>query len=96
MLSPKGRRTRTTLILDVMKLIMEKYPVPWKASELAVITRTPKRTVDRVLKDMLVSGLLEKRYHDYTLSTALINQFYKAQWYVRQSMDKDLMLKKED
>lgn len=86
-------RSRSRMVADIAALIIGKYPVPWKADEVTLALGENRRTIDRALKDMLDSGLLEKKYHSYTLSAKLVNQIYGAQWYVRQTIDKDVMLK---
>lgn len=83
---------RSRLVIDLVVIIMGKYPVNWKSAELALATGANIRAVERALRHMVDAGLLEKRYHAYTLSTKLVQQFYGAQWYLKQLIDKDVML----
>ncbi len=89
----ENARSRSRLVIDITNLVLGKYPVRWKAQELALATGANQRTVERALHDMVDSGLLEKRNTSYTLNPKYINQIYGAQWYVRQTIDKDLLLK---
>jgi DNA-binding MarR family transcriptional regulator len=89
----ENTKARSRLIIDITNLVIGKYPVKWKVQEIALATGSNQRTVERALHDMVESGLLEKRHHSYTLSMKHINQIYGAQWYVRQAIDKDLLLK---
>lgn len=92
----KGRqetKTKSKLVIEISNLVISKYPVAWKAGELALATKANIRTVERALKEMADGGLLEKRHHSYTLSTKHIQQIYGAKWFVRQQIDKDLLLK---
>lgn len=86
------KRTRSALVIEIMKLILEQYPIAWKAREITTATKTGQRTVERALADMTDAGLLEKRYHDYTLSTRLVKKLYSGETYFRQQMDKDILL----
>lgn len=89
-------KTRTRLVIEISNLLIGKYPVAWKAQEIALATKANIRTVERALKDMADSGLLEKRHHSYTLHTKHINQILGSKWYLRQQIDKDLILSKPE
>jgi len=41
---------------------------------------------------MAKQGLLEKKYHSYTINMQFITQIYGAKWYVKQEMDKSIMI----
>lgn len=86
-------KTKSKLIIEISNLVISKYPVAWKAGEIALATKANIRTVERALKEMAESGLLEKRHHSYTLSTKHIQQIYGAKWFVRQQTEKDILLK---
>lgn len=87
-----GKRPRSQLVIDTTKLILSKYPVKWTAEEISIKTGANIRTVNRILADMTSEGLLERKYHSYTISIEIINQLYGAKWYIRQEMDKQIML----
>lgn len=89
-------KTKTKLVIEISNLVISKYPVAWKAGEIALATKANIRTVERALKEMTESGLLEKRHHSYTLHTKHINQIYGAKWYLRQQTDKDVILGKKE
>ena len=82
------KRTRARLTAEVAALIIGKYPVAWNAKEIALALKAHRRTVERILADLVGAGIVEKRYHSYTLETSLVAQIYGAQWYVRQEIDK--------
>jgi len=86
-------KTKSKLVIEISNLVISKYPVAWKAGELALATKANIRTVERALKEMAENGLLEKRHHSYTLNTKLIQQIYGAKWFLRQQIDKDILLK---
>lgn len=88
----KRSNTRSRLVVTIAALVLKQYPVKWKAAELAVATGAHVRSVERALREMADGGLLEKRASSYTLSSALIKEIYGAQWYVRKTIDKDLLL----
>lgn len=88
----KKTRTRSQLVIDVTLLVVTKYPTRWNARELSIMTGANLRTINRVLAEMTESGLLERKYHTYSLPLSVANQFYGAQWYVKQEMDKDIMI----
>lgn len=91
----KPNRTRAQLTAEITALIIGKYPVAWDVKELSLATGAGRRTVERVAADLLNAGLIEKRYHSYTLNTKLVVQIYGAQWYVRQELDKDSLIGKK-
>ena len=84
--------TRAHLTIQVIRLIMEHYPTKWSAKEISVALSAPLRTVTRVLSDLTEERLFAKSYNAYSLSLEIINQFYGAQWYVRQEINKDIKL----
>lgn len=86
------KRTRSQLVIDVTRLVISKYPTRWTANDFAVMTSANVRTINRVLAEMTDSGLLEKKHQTYSLPLDVINQFYGAQSYVKQEMDKAIMI----
>jgi len=92
----KQKKTKSQLVIEVTNLIFSKYPVKWKAKELALASGAKQRTVERILREMTDAELLEKRDGLYTLNFKHINQFYGAKWYVRQEIDKEIMITKGD
>ncbi len=88
----RKNRSRSKLILEITKLVISKYPVSWKASELALVTGESQRSVHRALSEMIDSDVIEKHYTAYRLSTVLANQIYGAKWYVKQELDKDFLV----
>ena len=89
------KRTRARLTAEVAALIIGKYPVAWNAKEIALALKAHRRTVERILADLVGAGIVEKRYHSYTLKTSLVAQIYGAQWYVRQEIEKDFMISRK-
>lgn len=88
--------TRGRLTARITALILEKYPVAWNVPELAIATGAGRRTVERVLSDLVDAGVIEKRYHSYTLHNKHLNQIFGAQWVVRQEIEKNILLRKKE
>jgi transcription initiation factor IIE alpha subunit len=86
--------TRTRLVIEIVKLMLDKYPIKWTSSEISIALGVNRRTVDRVLSEMMQSKLTEKRYASYTLNTMFINQLYGARWFVGQQTKKDILIEK--
>ena len=89
------KKTKTQLVIEVARLVMTKYPARWTANEFAVMTNANIRTINRVLAEMTGSGLLEKKHSTYSLPLEAVNQLYGAKWYVKQEIDKDIILHKK-
>ncbi len=89
------KKTKSIIIMEIMKLILEKYPVRWNSKELSISTKAPIRTINRILSEMTQSGLLERKHSSYSLPIAIVNQLYGAKWFVRQEMGKDIIVAKE-
>ncbi len=89
------KRTRSQLVIDVTRLVISKYPTRWNAKEIALMTGANIRTVNRVLAEMTDAGLLERKYQTYSLPIDVVNQFYGAKWYVKQEIDKEIMINKK-
>jgi len=89
-----GSLTRGRLTARVTALILEKYPVAWNVPELSIATGAGRRTVERVLADLMEAGVIEKKYHSYTLNNTHLNQIFGARWVVRQEIEKDIMIQK--
>lgn len=89
------KRTRSQLVIDVTKLVMSKYPARWNAKEISLMTGANLRTVNRVIAEMTDSGLLEKKHSTYSLPLDVVTQFYGAKWYVKQEIDKEIMVHKK-
>ena len=89
------KKTKTQIVIEVARLVVNKYPARWTANEFAVMTNANIRTINRVLAEMTGSGLLEKKYSTYSLPLETVNQLYGAKWYVKQEMDKDIMIHKK-
>ena len=88
------KRTRSRLVIEVALIIMSKYPIRWDAKEIALMTGANIRTVNRVLAEMADTGLLERKHQTYSLPFEIINQFYGAKWYVKQEIDREIMIQK--
>lgn len=88
------KKTKTQLVIEVARLVMQKYPARWTANELTIMTNANIRTMNRVLAEMTGTGLLEKKYSTYSLPLETVNQLYGAKWYVKQEIDKDIMIHK--
>jgi uncharacterized membrane-anchored protein len=86
------RTPRCQVAINMMKLIATTYPAKWTANDIAIQLGINVRTINRVLSDMLQAQLFERRYNSYTLSLNVIEQFYGAQWAVKQEVNKSLML----
>lgn len=86
------RITRCQIAINIMKLIATTFPSKWAANDIALQLGLNVRTINRVLKDMLDSGLFERKYNSYTLSLNVMQQFYDAKWTVNQEVNKSLML----
>lgn len=84
--------TRSSLVIDLVKVVMSKYPADWKAAELALATGANIRAVERALAKMTEAGLLEKRYHAYALSRNLVCNFLESRFALKQQISKDVML----
>ncbi|MFA5518835.1 MAG: helix-turn-helix domain-containing protein [Spirochaetota bacterium] len=91
----RSRRTRSQLVIDVTKLIISKYPVRWNAKEISHMTGANLRTINRVLAEMSESGLLDKKHQSYSLPLNVVSQFYGAKWYVKQEIDKEIIIHKK-
>jgi len=89
------KRTRSQLVIDVTKLVMSKYPARWNAKEISLMTGANLRTINRVLAEMSDSGLLDRKHQTYSLPLEIVTQFYGAKWYVKQEIDKDIMIIKK-
>lgn len=90
----KKNRTRSRLCMDIAVLLISRFPVSWKASELAIITKANIRAVHRAINDLVDSGLAEKHYASYRLAMPLANQIYDARWYVKQEATKNITVQK--
>jgi DNA-binding transcriptional regulator YhcF (GntR family) len=88
------KRSRARLVMDIAFLLISKYPVAWKASELALATGEQVRTIHRALSDMTQAGVVEKHYTAYRLATPLATQMYEAKWYLKQETNKNLTIQK--
>jgi DNA-binding IclR family transcriptional regulator len=88
--------TRGRLTAGITALVLEKYPASWSAGELAIATGAGKRTVERVLADLVDAGVLEKKYHSYTLHGKHLSQIFGARWAVRQEIEKDILIGKKE
>lgn len=86
------KKTRSQLVIDVTKLVVSKYPARWDAKEIALMTGANIRTINRVLAEMTESGLLEKKHQTYSLPVEVVTQFYGARWYVKQEIDKNILI----
>lgn len=86
------KRSRARLVMDMAFLLISKYPVAWKASELALATGEQVRTIHRALNDMVDAGVVEKHYVAYRLATPLATQMYEAKWYLKQETDKNIKI----
>lgn len=89
------KRTRSQLVIDVTLLVMSKYPARWDSKEISLMTGANLRTINRVLAEMVDSGLLDKKHQTYSLPFEVINQFYGAKWYVKQEIDKEIQIHKK-
>ena len=89
------KKTRSQLVIDVTRLVMTKYPARWDAKEISLMTGANIRTINRVLAEMTDSGLLEKKHQTYSLPLDMISQLYGAKWYVKQEIDKQIMIHKK-
>ncbi|MBN2157891.1 MAG: winged helix-turn-helix domain-containing protein [Spirochaetes bacterium] len=93
-MSEGGSLTRGRLTARITALILQKYPIAWNVPELALATGAGRRTVERVLADLVEAGVIEKKYHSYTLHNRHLNQIFGAKWAVRQEIEKDTMIQK--
>jgi hypothetical protein len=84
--------TRGRLTARITALILEKYPIAWNVPELSITTGAGRRTVERVLADLMDAEVIEKKYHSYTLNNKHLNQIFGARWVVRQEIEKDIMI----
>ena len=50
------KRTRARLTAEVAALIIGKYPVAWNAKEIALALKAHRRTVERILADLVAPG----------------------------------------
>ena len=91
-MSESGSLTRGRLTARITALILEKYPVAWNVPELSLATGAGRRTIERVLADLVDAGVIEKKYHSYTLHNRHLNQIFGARWVVRQEIEKDIMI----
>lgn len=89
------KKTKSQLVIEVARLVITKYPARWNANELAVMTNANIRTMNRVLSEMTCLGFLEKKHSTYSLPLETVNQLYGAKWYVKQEIDKDIMVHKK-
>ena len=88
--------TRSRLIIEMVRLIMENYPTKWSAKEISIALNAPLRTVTRCLVELTEAKLFAKSYNTYSLTLELINQFYGAQWYIRQEINKQIKIGDEN
>ena len=90
--SQEIKRTRCQVAIDIMKLIATTYPSRWTANDISIQILVNKRTVNRILTDMVKSRLCDLKYNSYTISLEVINQFYGAKFAVEQEVKKITMI----
>ena len=89
--------TRGILTARIMRIIAEHAPTTWSASEITVSTGAARRTVERVLNDLLDEKMIEKHYSGYRISLDLMQKIYGSQWFVRQEIEKFMtIMEKKD
>jgi predicted transcriptional regulator len=86
--------TKSRLIINITKLILEKYPARWSAQELSVALNANIRSVNRALAEMVQLGLIEKKYHSYSLPLGMMQALYGGKHYVNQEVSKAILLHK--
>ena len=89
--------SKTVLVAQIARQLLEYYPTAWKASELACsVGGNPSlRSVQRALRIMRIAGLVEIHHRAYRIHSNLIQQIYAAQWSVRQEQEKATWLEKQ-
>jgi predicted transcriptional regulator len=90
--TPNIKRTRCQVAIDIMKLIATTYPTKWTANDMAIQLNVNARTINRILTDMVQTGLFERKYNSYTISLSVMQQFYGARWAYDQEVNKITML----
>lgn len=88
-------KSRARLTLRVTRQFFAHYPQAWRVEELVLAFGQPKRTIQRIIADMLTEGLIEKHYNAYRLKTELVTRLYGARWYLKTEMEKETWLGKK-
>ena len=100
----KRKTTKTIVVCDILKTFLGDYRLgdkttqkrgailSWTASEIALNTGIPERTAYRLLKEILETGILEKRGEHYKLSSRILWNLYDYQKNHEQEKDKTIWL----
>lgn len=90
------RTTKGHLMISVITLVLENYPTRWTVDELTLATGEKRRRVERLIKELADSRLLEKSGGRYTLHIRFLDQIFGARWYLTVQRNKDILLKKRE
>jgi hypothetical protein len=100
----KRRATKTSRICDVVSTLLGDYRLGeksktkkgailgWTASQIAINTGIPEKSVYRLLKEMLEHGIIEKRGEEYRVNSRIVWNLYDYQGTLTKERDKSLWL----
>lgn len=98
------KRTKSNAVLSILSILLGDYRLgedsglrkgavlSWTASQIALNTGYPTRTIHRVLKEMLEFGIIEKRGQDFKISSRILWNLYDYQTQFNNEKDKSLWL----
>lgn len=100
----KRKSTKTKAVCDILSTLLGDYRLGdesktkkgavlgWTASQIALNTGIPERSVYRILKEMLAQGIIEKRGEDYRINSRILWNLYDYQNQFTKEKEKTLWL----